>query len=68
MKKSKISYDKQKDILYIVLREGQEERFEDISSDITVEYDAKDNPIGIEIYNASKALPSEIKENLLRPV
>jgi uncharacterized protein YuzE len=67
MKKSKISYDKKKDILYIMLREGQEERFEDISGDITVEYDAKDNPIGIEIYNASKALPSGIKENLLSP-
>lgn len=56
MKKHKVNYDKEKDILYIVLRQGAEERFEDISRDITIEYDAKDRPIGIEIFNASKFL------------
>lgn len=60
MKKTKINYDKKKDILYIVLRHGVEERFEDISENITVEYDAKDKPIGIEIFNASKFLGSKI--------
>ena len=60
MKKTKINYDKKKDILYIVLREGNEERFEDISENITVEYDAKDRPIGIEIFNASKFLASKL--------
>ena len=55
-KKNKISYDKKKDILYILLREGAEERFEDISENITIEYDAKNRPIGIEIFNASKLL------------
>lgn len=59
MKKTKINYDKKKDILYILLRDGIEERFEDISKDITVEYDAKDRPIGIEIFNASKILPNQ---------
>ena len=59
MRKAKINYDKKKDILYIILRAGVEERFEDISKDITVEYDAKDRPIGIEIFNASKVLPSQ---------
>lgn len=59
MKKSKINYDRKKDILYIMLREGVEERFEDISKDITVEYDDKDRPIGIEIFNASKILPAK---------
>lgn len=59
MKKSKISYDKKKDLLYIFLRAGAEERFEDVSEDVTVEYDAEDRPIGIEIYNASKILPNE---------
>ena len=46
-------------MLYIFLRSGMEERFEDVSEDVTVEYDSKDRPIGIEIYNASKILPSE---------
>ncbi len=58
-KQTKVSYDKKKDILYILLREGAEERFEDISENITVEYDAKDRPIGIEIFNASKVLPTQ---------
>lgn len=58
MKKTKISYDKKKDILYIMLKKGVEERFEDVSENITVEYDAKDRPIGIEIFNASKILPT----------
>lgn len=60
MKKNKVNYDKKKDILYIMLRKGTEERFEDISEDITVEYDAQDRPIGIEIFNASKILPYRI--------
>lgn len=59
MKKNKVSYDKKKDILYIMLRKGVEERFEDISKNITVEYDAKDRPIGIEIFNASEILPTK---------
>lgn len=58
MKKTKISYDKKKDILCIMLKKGVEERFEDISEDITVEYDAENKPIGIEIFNASKILPA----------
>lgn len=58
-KKSNLNYDKKKDILYILLREGVEDRFEDISENITVEYNAKGQPIGIEIFNASKILPSQ---------
>lgn len=58
-KQTKVSYDKKKDILYIMLRSGMEDRFEDISENITVEYDAKNRPIGIEIFNASKILPTQ---------
>jgi uncharacterized protein YuzE len=57
MKNGNINYDKKKDILYIMLRPGVEERFEDITEDITVEYDSEDRPIGIEIFHASKILP-----------
>lgn len=63
VKKNKVSYDKKKDILYILLREGLEERFEDISENITIEYDSKDRPIGIEIFNASKILPAQQSRN-----
>ena len=60
MKKPKIHYDKKTDALYIFLRPGIEERFEDLSKDITVEYDKNDEPIGIEIFNASKVLGSKL--------
>ena len=54
MKKTKINYDKKKDILYIFLRSGVEEKFEDLSENITVEYDKNDKPIGIEIFNTRR--------------
>lgn len=60
MKKPKIHYDKKIDALYIFLRPGIEERFEDLSENITVEYDKNDKPIGIEIFNASKVLGSKL--------
>lgn len=58
-KKTKMSYDRKNDILYIMLKKGTEERFEDISEDITVEYNIQNEPIGIEIFNASKILPTK---------
>ncbi len=63
MKEPKISYDEKEDIIYIMLREGIEERFEDISENITVEYDDQDRPIGIEIFEASKVLPIRARDS-----
>lgn len=60
MKKPKIHYDKKIDALYIFLKPGIEERFEDLSEDITVEYDKDDKLIGIEIFNASEVLGSKL--------
>lgn len=60
MKKGQIFYDKKIDALYIFLRPGIEERFEDLSKNITIEYDKNDKPIGIEIFNASKVLGSKL--------
>lgn len=60
MKKPKIHYDKRTDALYIFLRPGIEERFEDLSKNITVEYDKNNKPIGIEIFNASEFLGSKL--------
>ncbi|MBI2018863.1 DUF2283 domain-containing protein [Candidatus Daviesbacteria bacterium] len=60
MKKPKIHYDKKTDAIYIFLRPGVEERFEDLSENITVEYDKNDKPIGIEIFNASKVVGSKL--------
>lgn len=58
--KTKIHYDKKSDILYIVLKSGFEEYSEEVSPYITVEYDNKNKPVGIEIFNASKFLSERI--------
>ena len=63
MKKTKINYDKKKGVLYIVLRDGNEERFEDISENITIEYDNRNRPIGIEVFKASEFLERMVKGN-----
>ena len=70
MKKPKIHYDKKLDSIYIFLSPGIEERFEDLSKDITVEYDKNDKPIGIEIFNASKVLGSKfgIRQDSTQPI
>lgn len=70
MKKQAINYDKKSDILYFLIRPGMEERFEDISENITIEYDAEDRPIGIEIFNASKVLGAKLnpKTNFSAPI
>lgn len=47
-------------MLYIYLRPGVEERYEDLSKNISVEYDKNDKPIGIEIFNASEFLGSKL--------
>ena len=51
-----INYDSKSDVLYIVAREGKEERFVEIALGINVELDGNGEVIGIEILNASEFL------------
>lgn len=51
------SYDKKSDALMITLKEGKEERFEEIAPGINAEFDKDDKIIGIEILNASRFSP-----------
>ena len=53
MKKSKIYYDKENDALYLNLREGKETYFEEIEPNVIVEYNEKNQPLAVEILNAS---------------
>jgi uncharacterized protein YuzE len=53
MKKSKIYYDKENDALYLNLREGKEAYFEEIEPNVIVEYNEKNQPLAVEILNAS---------------
>jgi Protein of unknown function (DUF2283). len=53
MKKSKIYYDKENDALYLNLRERKEAYFEEIEPNVIVEYNEKNQPLAVEILNAS---------------
>ena len=50
----KYRYDKESDSLYIYLKEGEEERFEEIVPGIHIEFYKNDEMIGIEILKASR--------------
>lgn len=58
--KSKVLYDKQSDSVYITLRSGREDHFEEVEPGFIVEYNKNDQPIGIEILNAKSTLIDKI--------
>jgi len=60
MSKPILNYDRENDILYIVIREGEEHHFVEVAKDIIIEFDKDNQPIGIEIFNASKVIASAI--------
>lgn len=53
----KFHYDKKHDILYIAVKEGEEEEFVEIAEGVNIELNDKGELIGIEIFNASKKVP-----------
>lgn len=60
---STYKYDEQSDSLFICLKEGPEERFEEIVPGIHIEFDKNDGIIGIEILKASR-FADKLKKNL----
>ena len=50
----KYNYDKASDSLYIWLKEGEEEGFEEIVSGVNVELDKDTNIMGMEILHVSR--------------
>jgi len=62
----KYSYDEKSDSLFIYLREGEEESFEEIVPGINIELDGNNEIIGIEVLKASRfnknLKPLEIKQ------
>ena len=47
-------YDEESDSLSIIIKEGPEERFEEVAPGILLEFDANDDIIGIEVLKASR--------------
>lgn len=61
MKKDKVFYDKKTDSLYISIKKGREESFEEVEPNVIIEYNKRKEPIGIEILNVSQAVLNKIK-------
>jgi uncharacterized protein YuzE len=60
MKKTALNYDAENDILYLVIGEGEEDHFVEVSQGVVVEFDENDKPIGLEIFEASKVMMNAI--------
>ena len=56
MSKPIMNYDRENDILYLVIRDGEEDHFGEVADGIVIEFDRDNQPIGIEILNASKVM------------
>ena len=50
-------YDEKSDSLFIYLKDGEEERFEEIVPGINIELNENDEIIGVEILKASRFCP-----------
>lgn len=59
----KYNYDEKSDSLYIYIREGEEESFEEIVPGINIELNKDNEVIGIEVLRASR-----FSESLRKPV
>ncbi len=59
MSKPRIRYFEQEDVLHLVIAEGPESGSVELSPDITVELNAKNEIIGVEILNASEFAAQE---------
>ncbi len=68
MNKPMVNYDRDHDVLYLVIRDGEEDHFIETTEGIVVEFDANDQPIGIEISDASQVLLQAIDRRDLATV
>jgi uncharacterized protein YuzE len=58
-----VNYDRVHDLLYFVIREGEEHHFVETAEGIIVEFDESNQPIGIEISDASHVLFQTIERS-----
>ncbi|MGQ9722994.1 MAG: DUF2283 domain-containing protein [Candidatus Jordarchaeum sp.] len=58
----RVLYDKESDILYVVVAEGEEEGFIELTPNINLEIGEKGKIIGIEIINAMKLMEKSHKK------
>ena len=54
MKKARINYDSKSDVFYIAIKEGFEDKHQEIAPGVFIELGKKGDLLGVEILNASK--------------
>jgi uncharacterized protein YuzE len=64
----KVNYDKESDILYIVLKKGPAYDSEELNEDIRVEFDKEGEIIGIEVFDASRNVGKAMAEEIAQYV
>ncbi|MEK7834150.1 MAG: DUF2283 domain-containing protein [Acidobacteriota bacterium] len=64
MTEPRMQYFEQEDVLHLAITEELESRSLELSPDITVELNDKDEMIGVEILNASKFLRDAVLESI----
>lgn len=57
MNEARIRYFAESDVLHLLIKEGPEDRFVEVSEGVKVELDEQGQLLGIEILNASRLLP-----------
>ena len=60
MNKPTVHYDPQSDVLYFLVRDGEEEKFVEVAEGVNVELDEEGQLLGVEILNASRFLRAAI--------
>ncbi len=60
----KYNYDTESDSLFICLKEGEEESFEEVAPGINIELDKDGEIIGVEVLKASRFVKNLEKEKL----
>ena len=64
MSKARIKYFEEEDVLHLVITEGPESRSVELSPNITVELNDKNEMIGVETLNASSVLRDAILDSI----
>lgn len=60
----KYNYDKKSDSLFIYIKEGKEENFEEIVPGINIEFDKNNEIIGVEVLKASRFNKNIVKQQI----
>lgn len=66
-KKEKIFYDKKSDVLWFVIKSGQEEEHREVAPGISIELGKNGELLGIEILNASKIVKPLLDQKYVIP-